>query len=54
MKCRGVGIGRQEGLKLPWAVMFVWVRFPSPVPKEIKSCIACSKKVCCNGLLYLN
>ena len=29
--CSDGGIGRHEGLKIPWAVMSVRVRFPLPV-----------------------
>ena len=31
--CSGVGIGRQEGLKIPWAEMPVRVRSPSGAPR---------------------
>ena len=30
--CRNGGIGRHEGLKIPWPVMAVWVRVPLAAP----------------------
>ena len=34
-KCSGGEIGRHEGLKIPWTVMFVRVRFPPRVLKKM-------------------
>ena len=40
-QCRNGGIGRHEGLKIPWPVMAVRVRVPLAAPSNL--CLLCAK-----------